>query len=281
MSTETAEKTVDLALADDLARAHHRVPGRRAARQLPRRQAHHRVRASSRTGPYGKQLEFTMVSNLSLMDEEKLAYLVDNKVQICTSIDGPEHLHDKQRKLLVGEQRARGRRDVDRAHQQGVRGARARPDALPRRGAAHDDARGAQVPGRRSSTRTSTSAAARIFLRPVDPFGFAEQDGARASSTRARVPRLLPHRGRLHPRAEPARACRSSSASPPSSSRRSSAARTRTSSTSARPCGAAIGQLAYNYDGKIFTSDEGRMLHEMGDSTFLIGDVHTAKLPRR
>jgi radical SAM protein with 4Fe4S-binding SPASM domain len=41
------------------------------------------------------------------------------------------------------------------------------------------------------------------------------------------------------------------------------------------PCGAGIGQVAYNYDGKIFTCDEGRMLHEMGDSTFLIGDVQT------
>ena len=39
------------------------------------------------------------------------------------------------------------------------------------------------------------------------------------------------------------------------------------------PCGAGIGQIAYNYDGKVFTCDEGRMLHEMGDSTFLIGDV--------
>jgi radical SAM protein with 4Fe4S-binding SPASM domain len=39
------------------------------------------------------------------------------------------------------------------------------------------------------------------------------------------------------------------------------------------PCGAGIGQIAYNYDGKVFTCDEGRMLHEMGDSTFLLGNV--------
>jgi radical SAM protein with 4Fe4S-binding SPASM domain len=43
------------------------------------------------------------------------------------------------------------------------------------------------------------------------------------------------------------------------------------------PCGAGIGQVAYNYDGKIFTCDEGRMLHEMGDDTFLIGDVRTSR----
>ncbi len=47
----------------------------------------------------GKKLEFTMVSNLALMDEEKLAYLLAHRVQICTSIDGPERLHNAQRKL--------------------------------------------------------------------------------------------------------------------------------------------------------------------------------------
>lgn len=39
------------------------------------------------------------------------------------------------------------------------------------------------------------------------------------------------------------------------------------------PCGAAIGQVAYYADGNIFTCDEGRMLHEMGDSSFLLGNV--------
>jgi len=36
------------------------------------------------------------------------------------------------------------------------------------------------------------------------------------------------------------------------------------------PCGAGIGQLLYNYDGKVYTCDEGRML---GDDTFLLGNV--------
>jgi uncharacterized protein len=39
------------------------------------------------------------------------------------------------------------------------------------------------------------------------------------------------------------------------------------------PCGASIGQLAYYADGDIFTCDEGRMLHEMGDETFRLGNV--------
>ena len=40
------------------------------------------------------------------------------------------------------------------------------------------------------------------------------------------------------------------------------------------PCGGAIGQLAYYYDGDVYTCDEGRMLSEMGDSSFKVGNVY-------
>lgn len=39
------------------------------------------------------------------------------------------------------------------------------------------------------------------------------------------------------------------------------------------PCGAALGQVAYFYNGDIYTCDEGRMLAEMGDSAFKLGNV--------
>jgi len=39
------------------------------------------------------------------------------------------------------------------------------------------------------------------------------------------------------------------------------------------PCGAAVGQIAYYADGNIFTCDEGRMLYEMGDTSFCLGNV--------
>ena len=42
------------------------------------------------------------------------------------------------------------------------------------------------------------------------------------------------------------------------------------------PCGAGIGQMAYYYDGAIFTCDEGRMLYEMGNDTFQIGKVNNS-----
>jgi len=44
------------------------------------------------------------------------------------------------------------------------------------------------------------------------------------------------------------------------------------------PCGAGIGQIAYNHDGGIFTCDEGRMVYQMGDEAFQIGTVEGASL---
>jgi radical SAM protein with 4Fe4S-binding SPASM domain len=44
------------------------------------------------------------------------------------------------------------------------------------------------------------------------------------------------------------------------------------------PCGAGIGQIAYNYDGSIFTCDEGRMVYQMGDEVFRIGSIDNMSL---
>ena len=40
------------------------------------------------------------------------------------------------------------------------------------------------------------------------------------------------------------------------------------------PAGIGIGAIVYNYDGDVYASDEGRMLAEMGDTTFRLGNVH-------
>lgn len=42
------------------------------------------------------------------------------------------------------------------------------------------------------------------------------------------------------------------------------------------PCGAGIGQIAYYYDGNIYTCDEGRMLAEMGNDSFKLGTINNS-----
>lgn len=50
-----------------------------------------------------KQLTFALVTNLSLMDEEKLTWLLDHGVDICTSLDGDKETHNWQRVWNEGD----------------------------------------------------------------------------------------------------------------------------------------------------------------------------------
>lgn len=49
-----------------------------------------------------RNLAITIVTNLTLMDDEKLDFLTKNGVSICTSLDGPKHVHDANRKYFGG-----------------------------------------------------------------------------------------------------------------------------------------------------------------------------------
>ncbi|MEM5793014.1 MAG: His-Xaa-Ser system radical SAM maturase HxsB [Candidatus Aenigmatarchaeota archaeon] len=49
-----------------------------------------------------KFVRFIMVTNLTLMDHDILKYLIENKVSLCTSLDGPEKVHNKNRKYFGG-----------------------------------------------------------------------------------------------------------------------------------------------------------------------------------
>jgi His-Xaa-Ser system radical SAM maturase HxsB len=222
----------------------------------------------------GKRLEFTMVSNLSLMDEDKLAYLVENRVQICTSIDGPEHLHDKQRKLPGLS-----------AHQKATHWIRRINDAYAKMGLDptlyHVEAllttTRETLPRWKEVVDTYADLGCRaLFLRPVDPFGFADRTAPRVEYPRAEylefyrqaVDYMLElNKGGVEILERFAAIFLTKilgGEDPNFLDIRS-------------PCGAGIGQVAYNYDGKVFTCDEGRMLHEMGDSTFLLGEAGSTK----
>ena len=44
-----------------------------------------------------KELRFSVITNLQLMDSEKLDFLMDEGISICTSLDGPQEVHNKNR----------------------------------------------------------------------------------------------------------------------------------------------------------------------------------------
>ena len=53
--------------------------------------------AQMRSKELKKNIRFALVTNLSLMDEEKLAFLLDNNVWVSTSLDGTEAIHNYNR----------------------------------------------------------------------------------------------------------------------------------------------------------------------------------------
>ena len=272
MSPRTAERAIDLALQST-------SPGITIEFQGGEPLANfdvvkHAIEyALERNTSYGKALEFTLVTNLSLMTEERMDYLLSRRVQICTSIDGPAPLHDGQRILAGGSAFREAARWIERIN------ARYQADGLDP-SLYHVEAllttTRAALERPREIVNTYVNLGCRaIFLRPVDPFGFAGQTGEKIEYPRQEylefyrqatdyilelnksgtqvlerfaaifLTKILTH---TDPNFVDIRS----------------------------PCGAGIGQLAYNFDGKIFTCDEGRMLHASGDDMFQVGSVSSS-----
>lgn len=270
MSIETARKSVDLALSSTSSHVTIEFQGGEPLVNFTVLKETISY-AKQRNAQVGKELEFTMVSNLALMDEEKLAFLIENKVQICTSIDGPKALHDKQRKLPTLSAFDKTTFWIGRINQ-----------AYTQMGL---DPSLYHVEALLTTTRQTLGAYREVvdtyvglgcralFLRPIDPFGFAEKTRKIVEYPRADYHAFyrcavdymieLNLQGvEILERYAAIFLTKILSGEDPNF------LDIRT------PGGAGTGQLAYNYDGKIFSSDEGRMLYEMGDDSFLIGDVN-------
>lgn len=213
---------------------------------------------------YHKNIEYTIVTNLIALDDRKLQALIDNNVSICTSLDGCEVVHNHNRKLLSGA----GTYSHVRKAIQKVREA------------------GRHIGAIETTTRFSLDYPEEIvdeyvnlelggiFLRPLTPLGFAKSDwekiGYSPEEFMEFYKRAFMHileinkngilfpelhatyflRKILHGDADNYMELRS-------------------------PCGAGIGQMSYYYNGNVYTCDEGRMMGEAGDNTFLLGNVHT------
>ena len=226
--------------------------------------------AKAKNETANKTVEFTMVSNLALMTDEKLDYLLDHKVQICTSIDGPKDLHDKQRKLPMHS-----------SYDAATEWIRTINQAYIDRGL---DPTLYHVEALLTTTRAALGRAKEIvdtyaelgcramFLRPIDPFGFA-----------GKTAKLVEY-----PRADYQQFYREATDYILELNRQGTQMIERYAAIFLTkilrgedpnfldirsPAGAGIAMLAYSYDGNVYTCDEGRMLAAQGDDTFRIGHV--------
>jgi His-Xaa-Ser system radical SAM maturase HxsB len=220
--------------------------------------------ARSRNERYGKELAFVIATNLALLTDEVLDFCDANDVFISTSLDGPEDLHNKNRPRPGGDSWARAVAGIQRVREY--------------LGSDH-------VSALMTTTAASLDRAREIidcyvdqglheiFLRPVSPYGFAVKTKAHARYDADQWLRFyeegLDYIIELNCREIPI-------------VERFAAIVLRKMLTNddpgyvdlSSPAGIGIGAIVYNYDGEVYASDEGRMLAEMGDTTFRLGNVH-------
>jgi His-Xaa-Ser system radical SAM maturase HxsB len=223
------------------------------------------VAAQERAPAHNKTVEFVIASNLALLTDEVLAFCRDNGVLLSTSLDGPADLHNRNRPRPGGN-----------SHELAVAGIRRAQAVLG--------------PSRVSALMTTTEASldrieeivdeylrlnlGGIFLRALSPYGFAiktkqfsrygGRDWLAFYERGLRYIIEINRRGHHFPEFYAALLLKRMLSDRPIGyvDLRS-------------PAGIGLGALVYNYDGKVFASDEGRMLAEMGDRTFELGDLRS------
>jgi His-Xaa-Ser system radical SAM maturase HxsB len=226
--------------------------------------------AYARADAQGRKVDFTLVSNLSLLDDEKLGFLVDHGVMICTSIDGPKPLHDRNRPLVGTSSYDETLRWMERINdayeQRGLDRSLAYVNALA------TISRDTLAQPRELVDEYRRLGFKAIHLRPLNPFGFGERiwqrEGYSAEDFLAFYREAVDHIIELNRQGVEIQEKTASlfltrmltDDNPNYMDLRS-------------PCGAGIGQLAYNHDGRVYLCDEGRMVSAMGEDVFCIGDV--------
>ena len=207
----------------------------------------------------GKMIRFSMTSNLLLMDQEKLDFLIDHDVAVCTSLDGPRDVHDKSRghyDELISKIHF-----VNSVYQQ---------KGLPNRlGALFTLTRTALSCPKDIIDEYIRLGMDQIHIRWLNPLGSAQDAFDEVGCTpqeyiefwKASMEYIL-EKNRTGTRfiERQARIMLHKilrSTDPNYLEMRS-------------PCGAVTGQLAYGPDGKIYTCDEGRMI---GEGLFCVGDA--------
>ncbi|MBI4051812.1 MAG: His-Xaa-Ser system radical SAM maturase HxsB, partial [Elusimicrobia bacterium] len=216
-----------------------------------------------------KNLMLGLVSNLSMMDDEKLDFLLKNGVTFCTSLDGPAEVHEKNRLWLGGTSHGETARWWETILQR-TRRKRYRIDGLT------TITRHSLKYPREIVDEYVRLGARGIYLRHLSPLGFAlktwESIGYTPEEFLSFYRIAMDYILELNLRNKKVRFFENMSKQfltkillneePNNLDVRS-------------PCGAGIGQVAYNFDGSVYTCDEGRMLSRMGDESFRIGDVRS------
>lgn len=212
-----------------------------------------------------KDLALTVVTNLALMDREKVDFLVSRGVSVCTSLDGPADLHDANRRRLGGGSHARAEKWLGEISKRARGGGR---DSLP--SALMTTTRQSLGRGRDIVDEYRRLGLGGVFLRPLSPIGYAgsvwKDIGYPPSSFAAFYDDALSYVMKINLAGE-----RFVERNAALLARKILRREDPNYLDLRSPCGAAAGQLAYNWDGQVYTCDEGRMVGARGDFLFRTG----------
>jgi uncharacterized protein len=221
------------------------------------------LRAEEINARQPRDLAFVIATNLALIDDEMLDFCEAHHVMLSTSLDGPQDLHNHNRRRPGQDSWQRAVEGIERVRD------RLGPDyvsALMTTTEASLEQPEAIIDSYADLGLTS------IFLRPISPYGFAVRvrGGGQYDAERWLdfYRRGLAHIIELNRRDIPMTEIYAAIIAKKMFTNDDPGYVDLTS-----PAGMGIGGIVYNYDGGVYASDEGRMLAETGDQTFRLGEV--------
>lgn len=209
---------------------------------------------------HNKDITFVLATNLASATDEILAFLRDHDVKISTSLDGPEALHNQNRprhgqnsyQVTVGNIK-RAREYVGHANVSALM----------------TTTRSSLPYAREIVDEYARQGFGSIFLRGINPYGLAIKNPYTTEEFLEFYKAALDHIITLN------------KAGTPMAEVFATIILTKILTPYPTgyvdlqsPTGSGTMVLAYHYNGDVYASDESRMLAEMGDNTFRLGNVH-------
>ena len=216
-----------------------------------------------------KNLFFCLVTNLTFMTSDRLQYLLKNNVSICSSLDGPEVLHNNNRiSMGKGSSYSTTVKRIENIQKK----IKKRKKYKYKINALVTITKSSLTYPKEIIDEYVGLGLEAIHLRPVNPFGlhrdvwnrvkFSPEDFFDFYRRALDYVIQLNLEGKFF------------------FERTASVFLTKILTSRdpnfldlRSPCGAGIGQLAYNFNGDVYTCDEGRMLSRIGDESFKLANV--------
>ncbi|MBI3554089.1 MAG: His-Xaa-Ser system radical SAM maturase HxsB [Elusimicrobia bacterium] len=213
-------------------------------------------------------LNFGLISNFSLLEDQHIEFAAQNGVSFCTSLDGPSGVHNKNRVYLGGNTHAQVVANLKKIQDRRKAGLKLdAPNAIC-------TVTRASLPFHREIVDQLVELGIeRVQLGPLDPVGFARKSWPQIGITSAEFvefyAKSLDYLIALNRKGVKAY----------EKMALIFLIRILEGGHWRFPNADAVCRLAYNHDGSVYTGEDARLLANEGDPFFRIGDVSTSSLP--